>query len=240
MYYRCHLLLISKYIYIYIYVYIVLWRRQWHPTPVLLPGKSHGWRSLVGCSPCGRKESDRTEWLHFHFSLSCIGKADGNPLQCSCLENPRDGEGEPRGLLSLGSHRVGHDWNNLAYSLICIHTHLRKISELLELKSLLLLDHSWLIFRGTLSLSHISLGLFPLNIDRHTVPCMQKQLNKQELQEVYLKSNSWNTHVIKINCWKLTIYIQVHDALLAAKFRLITPTFPVLPHDYTLLQRLWP
>ena len=65
-------------------------RRQWHPTPVLLPGKSHGWRSLVGCSPLGRLESDTTERLHFHFSLSCIGEGNGNPLQCSCLENPRD------------------------------------------------------------------------------------------------------------------------------------------------------
>ena len=67
------------------------WRRQWHPTPVLLPGKSHGRRSLVGCSPHGREESDTTEWLCFHFSLSCIGVGNGNPLQCSCLENPRDG-----------------------------------------------------------------------------------------------------------------------------------------------------
>ena len=66
-------------------------RRQWHPTPVLLPGKSHGWRSLVGCSPWGHEESDTTERLHFHFSPSCIGKGNGNPLQCSCLENPRDG-----------------------------------------------------------------------------------------------------------------------------------------------------
>ena len=66
-------------------------RRQWHPTPVLLPGKSHGWRSLVGCSPWGREESDMTEQLHFHFSLSCIGEGNGNPLQCSCLENPREG-----------------------------------------------------------------------------------------------------------------------------------------------------
>ena len=66
-------------------------RRQWHPTPVLLPGKSHGWRSLVGCSPWGRSESDTTERLPFHFSLSCIGEGNGNPLQCSCLENPRDG-----------------------------------------------------------------------------------------------------------------------------------------------------
>ena len=67
------------------------WRRQWHPTPVLLPGKSHGWRSLVGCSPWGRWESDTTEWLHFDFSLSCTGEGNGNPLQYSCLENPRDG-----------------------------------------------------------------------------------------------------------------------------------------------------
>ena len=70
----------------------LIWgRRQWHSTPVLLPGKSHGWRSLVGCSPCGREESDTTERLHFHFSLSCIGEGNGTPLQCSCLENPRDG-----------------------------------------------------------------------------------------------------------------------------------------------------
>ena len=66
-------------------------RRQWHPTPVLLPGKSHRWKSLVGCSPWDRKELDMTERLHFHFSLSCTGEGNGNPLQCSCLENPRDG-----------------------------------------------------------------------------------------------------------------------------------------------------
>ena len=69
----------------------ITWRRKWHPTPVLLPGKSHGWRSLVGCSPWGHEESDTTDRLHFHFSLSCIGEGNGNPLQCSCLENPRDG-----------------------------------------------------------------------------------------------------------------------------------------------------
>ena len=66
-------------------------RRQWQPTPVLLPGKSHGGRSLVGWSPWGRYKSDTTERLHFHFSLSRIGEGNGNPLQCSCLENPRDG-----------------------------------------------------------------------------------------------------------------------------------------------------
>ena len=67
------------------------WRRQWHPTPVFLPGKSHGWRSLVGCSPWGCTELGTTKRLHFPSSLSCIGEGNGNPLQCSCLENPRDG-----------------------------------------------------------------------------------------------------------------------------------------------------
>ena len=67
------------------------WRRQWHPTPVLLPGKSLGWRSLVGCSPWGHEELDTTEQLHFHFSLSRVEEGNGSPLQCSCLKNPRDG-----------------------------------------------------------------------------------------------------------------------------------------------------
>ena len=69
---------------------LALWRRQWHPTLVLLSGKSHGWRSLEGCSPWGCWGSDMTEQLHFHSSLSCIGEGNGNPLQCSCLENPRE------------------------------------------------------------------------------------------------------------------------------------------------------
>ena len=45
---------------------VASWRSQWHPTPVLLPGKSHGWRSLVGCNPWGHEESDMTERFHFH------------------------------------------------------------------------------------------------------------------------------------------------------------------------------
>ena len=66
-------------------------RRRWHPVPALLPGKSHGWRSPVGCSPWGREESDTTERLPFHFSFLWTGGGNGNPLQCFCLENPRDG-----------------------------------------------------------------------------------------------------------------------------------------------------
>ena len=83
-------------------------RRQWHPTPVLLPGKSHGWRSLVSCSPWGRWGSDTTERLHFPFSLSCIGEGNGNPLQCSCLENPRDG-----GAWWAAVYGVAQSWTRL-------------------------------------------------------------------------------------------------------------------------------
>ena len=88
------------------------WRRRWHPTPVLLPGKSHGRRSLVDYSPWGCKESDTTERFHFHFSLSCIGEGNGNPLQCSCLENPRG-----RGVWwadNLWGRTVGYDCSDLA------------------------------------------------------------------------------------------------------------------------------
>ena len=82
-------------------------RRQWHPTPVLLPGKSHGHRSLVGCSPRDCEKSDTTERLHFHFSLPCSGEGNGNPLQDSCLINPMR-----RSLTGYGpwrSHRVKQD-----------------------------------------------------------------------------------------------------------------------------------
>ena len=84
------------------------------PTPLFLPGESHGQRSLVGYSPWGRKGSDMTEQLyfHFHFSLSCIGEGNGSPLQHSCWRIP--GTGEPGGLPSVGSHRVGHDLSDLA------------------------------------------------------------------------------------------------------------------------------
>ena len=62
------------------------------PHSSALAWKKHGRRSLVGCSPWGLEESDMTERLHFHFSLSCIGEGNGNPLQCSCMENLRDRE----------------------------------------------------------------------------------------------------------------------------------------------------
>ena len=106
-------------------IFYFFMKRQWHPTPVLLPGKSHGWRSLVGCSPWAREESDATERLHFHFLLSCTGEGNGNPLQCSCLENPRDGE--PGGLPSKGSHRVEYDWSDLAAAAATYSSHRKTI-----------------------------------------------------------------------------------------------------------------
>ena len=112
--------LIILYIYMYVCIYIYQ-RRQWHPTPVLLLGKSHGRRSLVGCSPWGCEESDMTERLHFHFSLSCIG--EGNATHSSVLAWRIPGTGEPGGLPSMGSHRVRYDWSDLAAAAY-IYTHL--------------------------------------------------------------------------------------------------------------------
>ena len=91
---------------------VTIRRRRWHPTPVLSPGKSHGWRSLVGCSPWGREESDMAEQLPFHFSVSCIGEGNGNPLVF--LPGEPQERAEPGGLPSMGSHRVRHDWSDLA------------------------------------------------------------------------------------------------------------------------------
>ena len=86
-------------------------RRQWHPTPVPLPGKSLGWRSLLGCSPWGRQESDTTERLHFHFSLSLFTFMLEKEMatHSSVLAWRIPGTGEPGGLPSMRSHRVGHD-----------------------------------------------------------------------------------------------------------------------------------
>ena len=91
-------------------------RRKWHPTPVLLPGKSHGRRSLVRCSPWGHKESDMTK--RFHFSLSCIGEGNGNPLQCSCPENPRDRGAWWAAIYGVAQSRTWLKW--LSSSSICI------------------------------------------------------------------------------------------------------------------------
>ena len=67
----------------------------------------------MGCSRWGREESDTTERLHFHFSLSCIGEGNGNPLQCPCLENPRD----------------GGDWWAAVYGVAQSRTRLKRLSS---------------------------------------------------------------------------------------------------------------
>ena len=84
------------------------WRRRWQPTPVLLSGKCHGRRSLVGYSPRGREESGTTERLHFDFLLPCIGEGYGNLFQDSCLENPRD-----RGAWWAAVYGVAQSWTRL-------------------------------------------------------------------------------------------------------------------------------
>ena len=86
------------------------WRRQWHPTPVLLPGKSHGRRSLVGCSLWGREESDTTERLHFHFSLFMHWRRKWQPTSVSCMENPRDG-----GACWAAVYGVAQSWTRLKW-----------------------------------------------------------------------------------------------------------------------------
>ena len=112
--------------------HVAQWRRKWQSPPVLLPGKSHGQRSLVGCSLWGRKELDTTERLHFTSvgkesacnpgdsgdtssipgSRKSPGWRHGNPLQYSCLENPID-RGARR-LQSIASQKVGRNWRNWA------------------------------------------------------------------------------------------------------------------------------
>ena len=111
----------------YLIVVLICISWQWHPTPVLLPRKSHGWRSLGGCSPWGQEESDTTERLHFHFSLSCIGEGNGNPLQCSCLENPRDGGAWWAAVSGVAQSRTRLKWlGSSSNGLLAIYVSLGK------------------------------------------------------------------------------------------------------------------
>ena len=86
------------------------WRRKWQPTPVFSPEEPQGRGSLVGCRLWGRKESDMTKRLHFHFSFSCIGEGNGNPLQYSCLENPRDGGAWWAAVYGVAQSRTRLKW----------------------------------------------------------------------------------------------------------------------------------
>ena len=90
----------------------LFWRRQWHPTPVLLPGKSHGWRSLVGCSPWGRWCRTRLSDFTFTFHFHALEKEMATHSSVLAWRIP--GMGKPGGLPSMGSHRVRHNWSDLA------------------------------------------------------------------------------------------------------------------------------
>ena len=89
---------------------------QWHPTPVLSPENSHEWRSLLGCSSWGCWESDTTERLHLYFSLSCIGEGNGNPLQWSSLENPRDGGAWWAAIYGFAQSRTRLKWFSSSFA----------------------------------------------------------------------------------------------------------------------------
>ena len=86
----------------------ILSEKAMAPHSSTLAWKIPGRRSLVGFSPWGSEESDATEQLHFHLSLSCTGEGNGTPLQCSCLENPRDG-----GAWWAAVYGVAQSWTRL-------------------------------------------------------------------------------------------------------------------------------
>ena len=91
---------------------LICWRRQWHPTPVLLPRKSHGWRSLVGCSSWGRWSQTRLSDFTFTFHFHALEKEMATHSNILAWRIP--GMGEPGALPSMGSHRVRHDWSDAA------------------------------------------------------------------------------------------------------------------------------
>ena len=90
--------------YVFIRFYVKHQRRQWNPTPVFLPEKSHGRRSLVGCSPWSRWGSDITERLHFHSLEKEMA------THSSILAWRIPWTEEPGRLQSMGSLRVRHSW----------------------------------------------------------------------------------------------------------------------------------
>ena len=92
------------------FMIIILTDGRWYCIIVSIWILSHGQRSLVGCSPWGHKESDTSEWLRFHFSLSCIGERNGNQLQCSCLENPRDSRAQWAAIYGVAQSQTRLKW----------------------------------------------------------------------------------------------------------------------------------
>ena len=87
--------------------YEVFWRRQWHPTPVLLPGKSHGWWSLLAAVHGVTKSQTRLSDFTFTFHFPALEKEMATHSSVLIWRIP--GTGEPGGLPSMGLHSVGHD-----------------------------------------------------------------------------------------------------------------------------------
>ena len=81
------------------------------------------WLSSSSSSRVKNRTRLRDFSFNFHFPLSCIGEGNDNPLQCSCLENPRDGK--PGGLPSMGLHGVGHNWSDLAAAAAAADIHIQ-------------------------------------------------------------------------------------------------------------------
>ena len=155
------------------------WRRQRHPTPVLLPGKSHGRRSLVGCSPWGGEESDTTERLHFHV----LEKETATHSSVLAWRIP--GTGEPGGLLSMGSHRVGHDWSDLvaATSFYTEKSHWLVLSQ-----PLVHLNSAWTAYDT------------PLQVSAHDMEKLQPQLKKQleELAQLHETIKNCDSYFLEL------------------------------------------
>ena len=107
-----------------------------------LAGKFHGRRTLVGSSPWGHTESDATKRLHFHFSLSCIGEGNGNPLQCSHLENPRDGGAWWAAFYGVAQSRTRLKWLSSSSS----HADASLVAQ--SVKKLPAMQKTWVWFLG--------------------------------------------------------------------------------------------
>ena len=105
--------LIRFHLFIFVFISITLVGRS--EKPVASHSSTLAWKipwteEPGGLQSMGSLESDTTEWLYFHFSLSCIGEGNGNPLQCSCLENPRDGEAWWAAVSGVAQSRAWLKW----------------------------------------------------------------------------------------------------------------------------------
>ena len=144
-------------------------RRQRHPTPVFLPGKSHGQRSLVGCSPWGFKELDMTERLHFHALEKEVA------THSSVLAWRIPGMAEPGVLPSMGSHRVGHDWSDLtAAAAAFLYIHFTALHTFYTWQTP---PHPFMIYSGhLLCKASLDIALLQYRRDDYNIPCLYLSL----------------------------------------------------------------